>query len=530
MDAGAGFFESGLSADQIGWLGRYDTFDYLVGRLTQSAIDAFMVGKGWTMVGPSQSATGYRRSTAHARGKGVNATTFETCTRPGPDGWGGGRVTTVTTLNGAEQDREESTVSFDSVRDDIKGVVARFADCPDPSSSADIAIIYDALACHLVAGDGGSLTAALRLIETASEVLTGNTAETYKRNFLLSIGKVLDNYSAFGKLIGHLMATQSGMWAAVRANTVGMLIKSRMKFDDVAQRGPTGYNYAGMVKVIDIALGVAGIFAPKPVDKGIKLVVLAFDQVSGGEPGTVGSAATYDQVLDRVLMAGLGSIAKQVKDLEAKIKNNAVTNLEKIAYNDDVVRSLFELPNPGSLDLSDEPDIATDLDAVTRIRGHMKSIVEEIGGYVRAGRDVNDGMTRAVVRSTDLGDWHFGPGPLMQELGDMFCDILTRLKNQVDLSADNLYNACMVLLSKDEEYAAQVAASAAGLEALDSPNGYADPWRYSKDPEPSPADRALVIPDMWRMWVPAPTSPILSAPPDAQHTDFQAVVPEFEKK
>lgn len=47
---------------------------------------------------------------------------------------------------------------------------------------------------------------------------------------------------------------------------------------------------------------------------------------------------------------------------------------------------------------------------------------------------------------------------------------------------------------------------------------------------PSLAVQALVIPDMWRMWRPAPTSPMLSVPPEAQHTDFQEVVPEFEEK
>lgn len=518
-------------------MGRYDTFDYLVGRLVQSAIDASMVGKGWTMVGPSASATLYRRSTSHARGKGVNATMVETCTRPGRDGWGGGQVTAVTTLNGAEQDREESTVSFDGVRDGIQRVVARFADCPQPSGSADIAIIYNALACHLVAGPGGSLTPELDLIKTASEVLTGNTATTYKTNFLHTIESLLDNFSVFATRVAYFMACQSGMWAAVRANTVGMLIKSRVKFDDVAQRGPAGYSYAGFVKVVEIALDVAEVFAPKPLESAVKLAKITAGQVSYDVPDTDGAAATYDQVLNEVLMAGLDSIASQVEGLEQKIKFDVAADMDDFAFPKTpdrteqavgTVRTLWELPNPGSLDLSDEPDIATDLDAVTRIKSHMKSIVEKIGGYVEVARDANGAMTRSVVRSTDLGDGHFGPGPVMQELGDMFCDILNRLKNQIDLSADNLYDACMVLLSVNEEFAARVAASGAGLAALDTPDGYADPWRYSKEPGPSPADRALVIPDMWRMTRPAPTSPVLSAPDGARNTDFQEVVPEFE--
>ncbi|MCL2850487.1 MAG: hypothetical protein FWE61_10665, partial [Micrococcales bacterium] len=276
------------------------------------------------------------------------------------------------------------------------------------------------------------------------------------------------------------------MWAAARANTVGVILQSTAAFDAVAAQTRFKYDLKGITTVGKVAMETAGLFFPKGVEKGGKFSLAVITALSNSTT-TAGTVATYGSVLDDVFTGGLDSIATEILNVEERICTNVCADMDKISDPDENVRVNWQLPNPDPLDLSDEPGIATDAPAVTNIRNYMKEIVDILTGVVASARGSNHELVSSVLRGSDLGCGHYGPGLVLQELNDMFCDLLNILKRQIDGSADNLYAACMIQLGNDSEAAAQLQASTAALESLDNLDGYDDPWRYSKDPNPSAA-------------------------------------------
>jgi len=518
-----------LIGDQRGWLGEYGDIETLIGKCVRAGIDAYMAGKGWHMpgsgTGPGSSATDYWKPEERFIGKGYSSSTLRTCTCPGPDGEGGGVETEVKYFNGSKSTKTSSHHGeFEGVKTTIHGHTDRFIGLPEPGRIEQVANIYRQGISGQLHPERGYIGEKVNSIapffDLKNGTLTGRSAMALKTKFLDKIHTVLYSYSDLAELVGYYMAAQAGMWAAARASAVGAIKTSTDRFNDVAAtpKEDSKFSLEDVLKVAAVVASIVGIVIPesrKAASQVAKIGGVLVDAASAEAAGDVKSTGfvdSYESVITDVLKAGLDSVKNQVKDLEDQIYSGAGACMNSISDSNTSVRDNWQLPPPSPADLSDEPKISSDGDAVTKVVNVMSggyspsdgsssgsqatdadSIALVLDSQLSQGRGQQDEIVGSVVRDPDIGHGHYGPGLPLQELNDMLCDLIKYLRDEVDDSARNFLAAYQYLTAANDQATATMQTTAAQLEALDpdSLNGYDDPWRYTTRPAPSERDREM---------------------------------------
>ncbi|MCL2466947.1 MAG: hypothetical protein FWF02_10505 [Micrococcales bacterium] len=212
-----------LTPDQSANMRKYDTeFDRLTGLLVQSAIDAFMRSNGFAV--DHSNNTYYMDSFWLELGK-----IHDRCERPGPDGEGGGRHY----LDHGPADHQYFG-DFDVIHAELKPWFEKFRGLPNPEHFTPvidaICNVGDTLAVG--ANGEGPLEDLFGDIETYAAQLQGETADTYRVNFVNQFDAVLDGHYGIAALIGQFLMAQKGMRALpVWAGIAGQKTKGTRRLD-----------------------------------------------------------------------------------------------------------------------------------------------------------------------------------------------------------------------------------------------------------------------------------------------------------
>lgn len=500
--------ESQLTAQQAGWLRQYDGLDALVGRLKQAAIDAHMVENGWrmptTVVSSGQasanpySESGYWKTDSTA--SAMSPDKYFGMGRPGASGMDGGTGEWRSELAGYDPVRLDYTSEFNEIRSAIDRYVEKFLRLPQPQAAAGVANLYGSISDQLDP-DHGTMTSSIEAIRTNSAALNSTAAETYKTSFLNNFGSVLDGYCGLAALLAQYMGAQAGMWAAARADLVGTVINSIDAYDSLARKGPyraPRQDWELVIRVAKVALDVGALFvspagvAAKAMGAGLVLL----NNVTTEEDAKHCPGSTTADIFNSIYKAGLAAVNTQIEDVEHRIYASAGASMDAISSPSAIVRQNWQLPIVVA-DLSGEQNITWCRDSVSHICDtHMPNIVAQLNQLIDGSREMNDDIVSSVLHDNAIGRGHYGPALAVQELNDMFCDLLGFFMNQVEGCAVNLWDAYEVARNANEAARARLAASSANLEALASPNGYSDPWRHDSTPAPTPEDQ-----QMYREWV-----------------------------
>ena len=494
-----GFTESQLTAEQSRWLGQYDSLNILVGRLKQAAIDAHMVEKGWRMptsIVPASDVPSdddaqegvfekWYWMLNYGRGGG-----WAVVERPGEDGQGSDMGAFKGTGSNTGIGSMSYVSEFSRIRDAIDRHVKKFYNLPLPQSAATPANLYRAISDQLDP-DHGTMTSYIDAIRTDTAVLDGTAATTYKTSFLNCFGSVLDGYSGLAALLAQYMGAQAGVWAAARADVVGTVISATEAYDARARSVlPSDTAWGVMVRVARVALDVASIFIPAGgAANATKLGLVLLNNVTVGEEPTMDIGRSAADIYNNIYKAGLVAVNTQIEDVEQRIYTGSGASMDAISSAEPTVRQNWQLPIVVA-DLSDEPGIRWDRDNVSRICDlHMPEIVNKVGQLVNDARSLDDDIVCSVLRNDAVGRGHYGPALAVQEVNDMFCDLLFQFGQQVARGGENLWAAYEAGCSADDAAVAALEATTANLQALASPNGYQDPWRYDATPAPTPDDQ-----------------------------------------
>lgn len=495
--------ESQLTAQQAGWLRRYDELDGLIGRLKQAAIDAHMVEIGWRMptsIVPSgkaaanpYSGSGYWKTDSVA----MSPDAYYGMERPGESGMRGG-IGRLLYQGGGDPARLDYTSEFNGIRASIDRCVDKFLHLPDPQAAAKVANVYGSISGQLDP-DHGTMMSTIGAIKTNSDALSSSAAESYKSSFLNNFGSVLDGYCGLAVLLAQYMGAQAGMWAAARADVVGTVIQATDTYESLALKRPPEQSSLDLViRVAKVALGVAAIFIPEAgaAAKAMGVGLVLFNDVTTEEDRKSSSGATTAEIFNRIYKAGLTAVGTQIEDVEHRVYTGSGGSMDAISSPSPTVRQNWQLPIVLA-DLSGEQNIGWDRGNVSNICDiHMPNIVAQLNQLIGDARGQNDAIVSSVLHDNAIGRGHYGPALAVQELNDMFCDLLGYFMNQVSGCAANLWDAFEVACNANEAAVARLATSSANLEALASPNGTTDPWRYDSSPAPTVKDQV-----MYRDWV-----------------------------
>ena len=512
MSDDSSFATSKLSPEQRDNQKQYANIDVLIGHLYLAAIDASMVEAGFrmptsvvhaddapeTVLTPHDLAAGYWKDSDQPM-EGEWVTWVE---RPGADGTNGGRTieyypdyngqSGVQRRVGTTSDRYVS--KFDDIRKQVHLEIEKFLDMPDPQAAADVANIYTGISGQLDPGYG-TMTASIGEIKTHSDVLKGTAAETYKTSFLNCFGLVLDSYCGLAGVLAQFMGAQAAMWAAARADVIGVIKSATDAYNTYATKPPagSGFNWDVLIQIGKVVLAAAGIFTPEggAVKKVASLGGAILETLPKEEEKVSHGIKSPEDVFDHIYKAGLASVNEQVTDVEDQIYTDAGSVMGSISGSRSAVRQNWQLPIAVA-DLSGEKHITWEYEDVNDIcHVDMPNIVAKLDQLVSTARIEDADLVCSVLHHDGLGRGHYGPGLALQELNDMFCDLLGFFREQVSRGGENLWDAYQFACNADDATRAALAASTANLEGLTSLNGYQDPWIYTTTPAPTSTDQQM---------------------------------------
>ncbi len=436
---------------------------YLVGRLQQSAIDAWMHDQGWRLY------DGHYEISSRGGSSRV--------TRPGPDGQGGGDWSSdlLGSLFGLVDRDDEFQTAFGQIRQDIETLVAPWLDLPDPSSVSPIVeecrqvtrrLSGAASAQGGIAAGAGELGGYIKLIEQNSAAMSGELIASFKAKFLVQLGQVVGGFHAISVVRGADVAAQEGLWTAARSSVDRILVQGREAFDAVAAGG--SITWEQVVDVVGWAAKGLKIFATGGLATAFEVGGLGVEVVKATAPATTttdkATPGSFDEAMTQ-LRTAFSTLNTQIRDEERQLDDNLQTNLRNIRN------------DPTSYDLTQPP--IHDGDGILLIqralveeiyRVHMPAVADELD---RIGNLALQSRTSwAVTRDASIGIGATGPSSSVSEMNLLLYELVKELAWEVRNGARNLELAIADLDRQDAKVAEELAKI---VERIEKGSSYT-PW------------------------------------------------------
>lgn len=449
------------------------TTQALVGRLKQSAIDAWMRGEGWRLVGGHYEIS--------SRGPDFRVT------RPDETGAGGGDWSSdwLGSFFGLVDRDAEFQGYFETIRQTIDGIVAPWLDLPDPDDLAPVVEDCRQVTRRLsgaastqdgVAHGAGEIGASLRLIEQNASAMSGELIASFKAKFLVQLGQAVGGFHAISLVRGSAIAAQEGLWRSARESVDTILEQSRAAFDAVA--AGDAITWEEVVQVVGWAAKGAKIFVTGGAAAAFEVTGLALDVVKATAPPTPTtepqSPGSYDAAITQ-LRSAFDALDEQIRGEERLIEENLRTNLTNIR-ND---RSSYDLTQPPLHDGDGVLLIQRALvDEIHRV--HMPAVADELDEV--GDLALTSGIGRFVARDASIGIGVTGPATTVGEMNLLLRDLIKELAWEVRSGARNLELAIADLESRDAQIAEELAKIA---ERITQGSPYS-PWGGTTTPSFGP--------------------------------------------
>ncbi len=443
----------------------YRDLDVLVGRLKQSAIDAWMGGLsgGQWMLRP-------------ARYEMLSGSAIYFVTRPGSDGEGGGLFgcETPETL-GTPPDLERAggyEAQFAGIRATIDTIVEPWRFLPDPNEIAAVVESCKDVTVKLAgtattsAGEavgGGNLGGFLKSIEQTCSAMSGRTIDTFKSKFINQLGRTIEGFHAVSIVSGAAVAGQGALWKEARTTVATILDNARGKFDLVAQ-GYGGY-WTETIKALGwvwkgVELFTGGSIPVKAASLGIQFLQSNVRDI----PDVVKGFETYERGVTS-LVEMLDVLNSQIRSEEQVVKDNLLNNLDGIARHK-TSYDLTQFPIPPDSDV-----IIVNRDLTHGIaRTHMPLIADELDAIATLTFGGLPGQ--ALLRDDRIGIGERGPSSEAGRLQYLLYELLKDLAWEVRNGARNLELAVADILDHDESAARELRE----LEKVIEAGSPYDPW------------------------------------------------------
>jgi len=479
-DGGRALDSDGLlySDDRQGYLTQYrDDLSSTVGRLTQAAIDAFVLTQGYSKTPDGQ---GYCWQ--------ADPLTF---TRPDSNGIGGGIYTTAIDRDDPNTDYMRWLTEFDGIRRRINTLVDPWLKLPDPRWIAEVSGAFEAVANDLAeSGNVASLVGTLQA-SCNNDVLAGRTMNAFRGKFVDQLTKVRNGHSGVAGMVAYYLNAQKGMWDATRANFVELLEASTTAFKAIAKNPNHAADFEVLTRVLQYAVSVANATNAKGAIGLAKdtLGLITFATSERSKPIS-GKPRTFEDGM-ATLKSAVDTLGEAVLNTESRIRENVAETICKIG--DTGESSRHAMPNNReNYDLSlaqiyefvidDQPRIGMHREAMCAITNiDMPPIWERLDFLVGMTRDWDEEISLAVQRPASIGLGTYGPSWMLRELNELLHDLLGDLARDVEEGSSQLMAAFEFQVSHDSTTAAELAAM---NQAVTEDNGY-HPWdRYDKGPIP----------------------------------------------
>ncbi len=422
---------------------------YLVGRLTQSAIDAWMHDQGWRLYSDHHYEISSRGGSSKV-------------TRPGPDGQGGGDWSSdlLGSLFGLVDRDDEFQAAFATIRQNVETIVAPWLDLPEPDAITPLVeqcrqvtrrLSGAASAQDGVASGAGELGAYLKLIEQNASAMSGELIATFKAKFLVQLGQAVGGFHAISVVRGADVAAQEGLWDAARTSVDRILTQAREAFDAVAAGSSITWNE--VLDVVGWAAKGLKIFATGGVATAFEVGGLGIEVLKAGAPAPAVTEkvqpTSYEAAMAQ-LKAAFATLNAQIREEERQLDDNLQTNLRNIRN------------DPSSYDLTQPP--ITEGDGILLIqrglveeiyRVHMPAVADEldaIGNLALASR-----TSTAVARDASIGIGASGPSASVSAINLLLYELVKELAWEVRTGARNLELAIADLDRQDARVAEELA-------------------------------------------------------------------------
>ncbi len=462
-----------------------------VGQLKRAAIDAYMVGpRSWSWTGMVEtwridSEYSYQEDSPLGDVKLPVVGSAARCGRPGPDGNGGG----VVKQDGRVLPARGEVETFDRIRTRIDDALEKWRYLPVCSRIAGVtrefslvrnSLIVDQayLSDQTLTEDGLDISGVGKLkgtfdliggIVNDMDFMSGETARTFKQDFLAEIGPAVTNLGTVARGLVLAMAVQHGLWKGVHED-VERLVDACIDQCSEIVRNHTP-KWQEQLRVLQTLYNVASDFFPAGKITTAATAGFSLADKLVDTPGKGDTLRSYDEVL-RHLESALEALNDKVDEVERSVRDNlAGVLLDAIKGGNKGMTYYFETEDVAWASDEIDPDKIgwPDGKVVSDLADYLRSVADDLDGDGGLGiavwcRQQDSRITASVARSVSIGLGQCGPGEALQDLNGALYRALEDLAWTIRGGADNLQAAYEWHLSNNDAAKASVNAIAQQLE------------------------------------------------------------------